>query len=99
MWRGLLAGVVIALSTAGAVYASVQLLAADVLPESFGDIPELKKPENGEPQTLMLIGSDRRVDDGEPPRADTIMLVRLHPDAKATTGTTSTTRAARAGTR
>jgi LCP family protein required for cell wall assembly len=85
VWRALLAGVLIALSTAGAVYASVQLLAADLLPDALPDIPDLKKPEDGEPQTLMLIGSDRRVDDGTPPRSDTIMLVRLDPDAKATT--------------
>jgi LCP family protein required for cell wall assembly len=40
----------------------------------------------GDPQTIMLLGSDRRFGDGKdnPPRADTIIVVRLDPDKKAT---------------
>ncbi len=40
----------------------------------------------GEPQTILLLGSDRRYGDGKgnPPRSDTIIVVRLDPDKKAT---------------
>jgi LCP family protein required for cell wall assembly len=40
----------------------------------------------GGPQTILLLGSDRRFGDGKgnPPRADTIIVVRLDPDKKAT---------------
>ena len=82
MWRGLLAGLLIALCTASAVYASVRLLADEWLPEPLPYFPGLEPPEDGAPQTVMLIGSDVRVDDTAPPRSDTIMLVRLDPDAK-----------------
>jgi LCP family protein required for cell wall assembly len=45
-------------------------------------------PEPGNPQTVLLVGSDGRwVDEknGDKPRSDTLMLVRLDPDEKATT--------------
>ena len=40
----------------------------------------------GAPQTILLLGSDRRYGDGKgnPPRSDTIIVVRLDPDKKAT---------------
>ncbi len=40
----------------------------------------------GNPQTILLLGSDRRYGDGKgnPPRSDTIIVVRLDPDKKAT---------------
>jgi len=40
----------------------------------------------GAPQTIVLLGSDRRFADGKdnPPRSDTIIVVRLDPDKKAT---------------
>jgi LCP family protein required for cell wall assembly len=40
----------------------------------------------GEPQTILLLGSDRRFGDGKgnPPRSDTIIVVRLDPDKNAT---------------
>jgi len=40
----------------------------------------------GAPQTILLLGSDRRFADGKdnPPRSDTIIVVRLDPDKKAT---------------
>jgi LCP family protein required for cell wall assembly len=40
----------------------------------------------GAPQTILLLGSDRRFGDGKgnPPRADTIIVVRLDPEKKAT---------------
>src|SRR3712207_7545772 len=43
----------------------------------------------GDPQTIMLIGSDKRsktaADYDENPRSDTLILVRLDPDKKRTT--------------
>jgi polyisoprenyl-teichoic acid--peptidoglycan teichoic acid transferase len=48
----------------------------------------LKEAEAGQPQTIMLIGSDRRAktaqDGSSGARSDTIMLVRLDPSKKAT---------------
>jgi LCP family protein required for cell wall assembly len=40
----------------------------------------------GDPQTILLLGSDRRFGDGKdnPPRSDTVIVVRLDPDKKAT---------------
>ena len=40
----------------------------------------------GQAQTILLLGSDRRFGDGKgnPPRSDTIIVVRLDPDKKAT---------------
>lgn len=45
-------------------------------------------PPPGNAQTMLLLGSDGRwVDEknGDPPRSDTLMLVRMDPDEKATT--------------
>ena len=49
----------------------------------FGD--DITRADAGDPQTVLLLGSDRRFtkeDDGVPPRSDTIMLLRLDPDRK-----------------
>src|SRR4051794_5353090 len=47
---------------------------------------ELSEADAGKPQTLMLIGSDKRAGDpGDKGRSDTIMLVRLDPSKQATT--------------
>jgi LCP family protein required for cell wall assembly len=48
---------------------------------------ELDKVEPGGPQTILVLGSDRRYGDkkaGVPARSDTIILVRLDPNKKAT---------------
>jgi polyisoprenyl-teichoic acid--peptidoglycan teichoic acid transferase len=46
----------------------------------------ITRAEAGDPQTLLLIGSDHRLgDDRRNARSDTMMLVRLDPDANATT--------------
>jgi LCP family protein required for cell wall assembly len=87
VWRGLLAGVLICLCTAGAVSASVLLFAADLVPDEDPLRVGVDKSEAGAPQTLMIIGSDRRSDDDRPPRSDTIMLVRLDPERDSTTMT------------
>src|SRR5581483_4705475 len=47
---------------------------------------ELSEADAGKPQTLLLLGSDKRIDDpGDKGRSDTIMLVRLDPSKDATT--------------
>jgi len=46
----------------------------------------LDEVPSGDPQTILLLGSDRRYGDGKdnPPRSDTIIVVRLDPDKNAT---------------
>jgi polyisoprenyl-teichoic acid--peptidoglycan teichoic acid transferase len=51
------------------------------------NIPEIDRAQAGEPQTIMILGSDQRFGDkklGIKPRSDTIILVRLDPDKEAT---------------
>jgi polyisoprenyl-teichoic acid--peptidoglycan teichoic acid transferase len=94
--RFALAGVLITLLTAGAV-ASAGLLEVDQLvtivkDESQGHvIPGLKGALDdvpaGKPQTILVLGSDRRFVDikqDNPARSDTMMLVRLDPSKEAT---------------
>jgi polyisoprenyl-teichoic acid--peptidoglycan teichoic acid transferase len=46
---------------------------------------ELSEADAGKPQTLLLLGSDKRPGEGDNGRSDTIMLVRLDPSKDATT--------------
>jgi LCP family protein required for cell wall assembly len=89
LWRGLLAGLLITLMTAGAVSAAGLLQVEDILDElrkqgrAAIEIPEIDRVDAGKAQTLMILGSDRRYGDkaaGIRPRSDTIILVRLDPD-------------------
>jgi LCP family protein required for cell wall assembly len=89
IWRGLLAGLLICLMTAGAVSAAGLLQVDEVLDilreegRAAIEIPEIDRADAGKAQTLMIIGSDRRFGDKEagiPPRSDTMILVRLDPD-------------------
>ena len=91
MWkRFLLAFGIIVVLSAGAT-ATAGLLevrnVADALEESpRADVgQELTRAQVGGPQTIMLLGSDRRSTEGVPGNSDTIMLVRLDPDRGATT--------------
>jgi LCP family protein required for cell wall assembly len=43
----------------------------------------LTAAEAGQPQTFLLLGSDRRIGDRQPPRSDTMMLVRIDPHNQA----------------
>ena len=88
-WRGLLAGVLICLMTAGAVSAAALLQVDEILDtlreegRAAIEIPEIDRTDAGKAQTLMILGSDRRYGDkeaGATPRSDTIILVRLDPD-------------------
>jgi LCP family protein required for cell wall assembly len=84
--------ILIVLLSATAV-ASAVLLEVDksiqVFQEASIPIPdienELDKVDPGSPQTILVLGSDRRFGDGTiPPRSDTIIVVRLDPNKNAT---------------
>ncbi|MEA2316598.1 MAG: polyisoprenyl-teichoic acid--peptidoglycan teichoic acid transferase, partial [Solirubrobacteraceae bacterium] len=91
--RGALCGLLIVLLAAGSVSAA-GLLQADTIINTIEkegrapiNIPEIDRAQAGEPQTLMILGSDQRFGDkklGIKPRSDTIILVRLDPDKEAT---------------
>ena len=65
IWRGLLAGVLISLCTAGAVGATGLLQVEDILDtlraqgRAAIEIPEIDRADAGKAQTLMILGSDR----------------------------------------
>jgi LCP family protein required for cell wall assembly len=94
--RFALAGVLITLLTAGAVASAGLLEVNDLVTvirdESAGHvIPGLKGALDdvpaGKPQTILVLGSDRRFVDikqDNPARSDTMMLVRLDPSKEAT---------------
>ncbi len=94
--RFAIAGVVITLLTAGAVASAGLLEVKDLVQvikdESVGHtIPGLKGALDdvpaGKPQTILVLGSDRRFVDikqDNPARSDTMMLVRLDPSKEAT---------------
>jgi LCP family protein required for cell wall assembly len=88
-----LGGVLIVLLTAIAVATAVLLeVHKDIgfVREGSVPIPGIKGVLDdvpaGKPQTILLLGSDRRFGDGKdnPPRSDTIIVVRLDPQKKAT---------------
>jgi polyisoprenyl-teichoic acid--peptidoglycan teichoic acid transferase len=89
--RALGGAALIMLLAAGAT-ATAGLLAVDDLAERIAQAPEIKhaavdSAPPGKPQTLLVLGSDRRwVDrrDKSNARSDTIMLMRLDPDQAAT---------------
>ncbi|MEX1141794.1 MAG: LCP family protein [Thermoleophilaceae bacterium] len=96
LWRRLALGavlVVLAVASATTVAAFREVdKVVDAL-NSGRDLPvddQLAETFSGEPQTIMLLGSDRRPDDatdggaGMGARSDTIILVRLNPDTEAT---------------
>jgi LCP family protein required for cell wall assembly len=89
--RSVLAALLIVALTAGASATAALLKIDDVLPDVRpGDvIPQLRTtpPKAGKPQTVLLLGSDRRWTDerDDRPRSDTMMLVRVDPSRDATT--------------
>ena len=88
-----LAGALIVLSTAGATVGigmmQVKHIASDL--KQYGHVEHFQRgtitaPPAGKPQTLLLVGSDRRFGDARgDARSDTMMLVRLDPKSNATT--------------
>lgn len=83
-WRFLTASVVIVVTVATATAVSLLVLftnvAADLNPlPGLGD--KLKEVPPGDPQTILLLGSDKRTNiAGDPGRSDTTMLLRVDPD-------------------
>jgi LCP family protein required for cell wall assembly len=95
LWKRLLLGgflLVFAAASATAVAAFREIdKVVDALDNSKDlQLVGLAKSDPGEPQTILLLGSDRRPDDatdggaGTGARSDTIILVRLNPDEQAT---------------
>jgi LCP family protein required for cell wall assembly len=94
LWLRLLLGAVVVVSasasaTAVAAFREVDTVVHALRSNERLDLgPELAQADAGRPQTLMVIGSDRRArtarDAGSGARADTIILVRLDPSKGAT---------------
>ena len=89
-WRFALAAFLIVAVAAGATASSVLLFLNGVvedLQEHNGNLPklvenQLEEVDGGGPQTLLLLGSDKRAGeefDEDPGRSDTTMLLRLDP--------------------
>jgi polyisoprenyl-teichoic acid--peptidoglycan teichoic acid transferase len=90
-WRFTLASMVIVTATAAATAASILLYVGsianalshnDVLRNKVDRI--LAQTEGGEPQNILILGSDKRANEPEDPgRSDTTILLRLDPDNDA----------------
>ena len=85
MWpRFVAASFVIVISMATATAASVLLYLNDVADAIGAKLPgtreELEPPEAGEPQTVLILGSDVRPEEDVRGRSDTTMLLRLDAD-------------------
>jgi LCP family protein required for cell wall assembly len=94
MWLGFAAaGAIVVLSTAGAAVGigMVQLRDVAGTVRHYGHVEPFVRgtitaPPPGKPQTLLLVGSDRRYGDARgDARSDTLMLIRLDPKQNATT--------------
>jgi LCP family protein required for cell wall assembly len=86
LWlRFLTASMVIVTSMATATAVSVLLFASDIA-EGLGGIPgitqQLAETDGGDPQTILILGSDKRPEDTTG-RSDTAILLRVDPDREA----------------
>jgi LCP family protein required for cell wall assembly len=86
LWlRFLTASLVIVSSMATATAVSVLLFASEIA-EGLGGIPgvtkQLTETEGGEPQTILILGSDKRPEE-DTGRSDTAILLRVDPDREA----------------
>lgn len=96
LWRRLLLGSLLVIAAAGSATAVAAFREVDKVVEALESNRDLNvdadlaETFSGEPQTIMLLGSDRRPDDatdggaGKGARSDTIILVRLDPETEAT---------------
>jgi LCP family protein required for cell wall assembly len=95
LWKRLLLGAVVCIFAAAGATAVAAFHEVDKVVDALELGPELKLGKDklattdpGEPQTLMILGSDRRprnnTEGAGGARSDTIMLVRLNPDKEAT---------------
>jgi LCP family protein required for cell wall assembly len=89
LWPRFLLGALAVLVLSAGATATAGLLHVDTLAKLLGKggsikNPGTKIPRPGEPQTILVIGSDHRFRDGKAPaRSDTILLVRIN--AKSST--------------
>ena len=90
-WRFLVASVVIVAATAASTSTAI-LLYVDSIAKALSHNNKLQnkvesflaKTEGGEPQNILIIGSDKRASEPEDPgRSDTTILLRLDPDRNA----------------
>jgi polyisoprenyl-teichoic acid--peptidoglycan teichoic acid transferase len=93
LWKRLLLGAFLVVFAAAGATAVAAFHEVDKVVDALELGPELKlgkadlsETDPGSPQTLMILGSDRRPEDkgAGGGRSDTIMLVRLHPGKEAT---------------
>ncbi len=85
-WRFMTAAFVIVSSMAAATAVSFLLFLSDIA-EGLNDSElsaaraQLAKVEGGDPQTILILGSDKReADKGDPGRSDTAILLRVDPE-------------------
>jgi polyisoprenyl-teichoic acid--peptidoglycan teichoic acid transferase len=90
--RAALGGVLIVALAAGATATAGLLeIKQEIAPFQQSRAPHIKAPEitpaeAGKPQTILILGSDKRWQDRhDPARSDTVMLLRLDPHQPATT--------------
>jgi polyisoprenyl-teichoic acid--peptidoglycan teichoic acid transferase len=90
LWKFAAGGLLMVLLTAAASATAGLLAIKDVaqrIPKLGADV-QVEPTKPGKPQTILLLGSDRRYSERHQKnaaRSDTIMLVRLDPDQEATT--------------
>jgi polyisoprenyl-teichoic acid--peptidoglycan teichoic acid transferase len=95
LWKRLLTGGLLVIFAAAAATAVAAFHEVDKIVDALELNPELKLGKNtlattdpGKPQTILILGSDRRPrqnsEGASGARSDTIMLVRLNPDKEAT---------------
>jgi polyisoprenyl-teichoic acid--peptidoglycan teichoic acid transferase len=96
LWKRLLLGAVLVIFASAAATAVAAFNEVDKVVDALKLGPELKlrkgslaETDPGKPQTLLILGSDRRPKNNvegaaNDARSDTIMLVRLNPDKEAT---------------
>ncbi len=96
IWKKLLLGAFLIVFAAASATAVAAFREIDKVVDALDDSRDLRlgkqlaKSDPGDPQTILLLGSDKRPDNatdggaGTGARSDTIILVRLDPDKKAT---------------
>ncbi|MBA2629897.1 MAG: LCP family protein [Thermoleophilaceae bacterium] len=93
LWKKLLIGAFLVVFASAGATAVAAFHEVDKVVDALNEGPKLNVPGlaetySGEPQTLMILGSDRRprdnVEGGAGARSDSIMLVRLDPKRDAT---------------
>jgi LCP family protein required for cell wall assembly len=90
-WRFSLASVVIVVAVGAATATSILVYISDIADAlSHNDVLRnkvkrgLAEAEGGEPQNILILGSDKRASEpGDPGRSDTTILLRLDPDNDA----------------